>query len=57
MRRMLTMHRGVIKYLSRTGYPPSSMTAIYHRACWFHVRFGSKADICSAKAHVRFTFQ
>jgi len=36
MRRMLTMHRGVIKYLPRTGYP-RCMTAIYHGACWFHL--------------------
>jgi hypothetical protein len=28
---------------------------VQHRACDGHVRFGSKADICAAKSHVRFT--
>jgi hypothetical protein len=27
----------------------------HHRGGRRHVRFGSKADICSAKRHVRFT--
>jgi hypothetical protein len=37
--------------LSATIETTHYRTAIAHR----HVRFGSKADICSAQAHVRFT--
>src|SRR6516225_7434381 len=35
--------------------PTSNFTPITFSSCESDVRFGSKADMCSAQAHVRFT--